>query len=83
MFDNRFKQRGKRPTPDSSDSPKDTSTASDPPAKKPKTDAPLSESPAPRRTHARSSRAAQYQKEVKSYAGHGLKDDGIGVRPLV
>ena len=26
---------------------------------------------------------AQYEKEVKSYAGRSLKDDGIGVRPLV
>ncbi|TFY54687.1 hypothetical protein EVG20_g9607 [Dentipellis fragilis] len=63
----RQKQRGKRPTPDSSDSPKDTSTASDPPAKKPKTDEPMT----------------QYQKEVKSYSGHGLKDDGIGIEGSV
>ncbi|TFY74151.1 hypothetical protein EWM64_g9861 [Hericium alpestre] len=64
MFDSRFKKRGKRPTPDSSDS-KDT--AADPPAKKAKPDEPMS----------------QYQKEVKTYAGRSLKDDGIGVRPLV
>lgn len=63
-FDSRFKQRGKRPSPDSSDS---KSTTIDSPAKKIKTDAPMS----------------QYEREVKSYAGRSLKDDGIGVRPLV
>ncbi|THH18367.1 hypothetical protein EW146_g2597 [Bondarzewia mesenterica] len=63
-FDNRFKQRGKRPSPDSSNS---KNTAADPPTKKAKTEVPMS----------------QYEKEVKSYAGRSLKDDGIGVRPLV
>ncbi|PCH39843.1 hypothetical protein WOLCODRAFT_67732 [Wolfiporia cocos MD-104 SS10] len=41
--------------------------ATEPPAKKTRADEPLT----------------QYQKEVKNYAGRSLKDDGIGVRPLV
>jgi len=65
-FDSRFKKRGKRPAP--SDSPNSAATVvEDPPAKKSKSDKPLTE----------------YEKEVKNYAGHSLKDDGIGVRPLV
>ncbi|GBE82978.1 hypothetical protein BKA93DRAFT_725900 [Sparassis latifolia] len=36
-------------------------------AKKPKVDKPMT----------------QYQKEVRNYAGRSLKDNGIGVRPLV
>ncbi|KAH8091018.1 hypothetical protein BXZ70DRAFT_1011278 [Cristinia sonorae] len=44
-----------------------SATSSETPTKKTKTDEPLT----------------QYQKEVKSYAGRSLKDDGIGVRPLV
>ena len=27
--------------------------------------------------------AAEYEKEVKNYAGRNLKDDGMGVRALV
>ncbi|TCD68346.1 hypothetical protein EIP91_010984 [Steccherinum ochraceum] len=45
----------------------DSASVADTPVKKTKTEEPLS----------------QYQKEVKSYAGRSLKDDGIGVRPLV
>ncbi|KZT09199.1 uncharacterized protein LAESUDRAFT_722924 [Laetiporus sulphureus 93-53] len=41
--------------------------ATEPPVKKSKVDTPMT----------------QYEKEVKSYAGRSLKDDGIGVRPLV
>ncbi|THH32416.1 hypothetical protein EUX98_g1772 [Antrodiella citrinella] len=63
QFDSRFKARGKRPSPESADDEAVTES----PAKKTKTDAPLT----------------QYEKEVKSYAGRSLKDNGIGVRPLV
>jgi len=62
-FDARFKKRGKRPPPDSSSS----ATSENPPAKKPKSDKPMTE----------------YEKEVKNYAGRNLKDDGIGIRALV
>ncbi|KAI0059616.1 hypothetical protein BV25DRAFT_1828882 [Artomyces pyxidatus] len=64
-FDSRFKNRGKRASPDD----KNTSdTADDHPAKKVKGDTPLS----------------QYEKEVKGYSGGRiLKEDGMGVRPLV
>jgi len=65
-FDERFKNRGKRPAPDSSA----PSAADDPPTKKAKGDKD-------------SKPLTQYEKEVKSYAGRSLKDDGIGVRPLV
>ncbi|PSR70843.1 hypothetical protein PHLCEN_2v13284 [Hermanssonia centrifuga] len=44
-----------------------SSTVTDNPSKKPRVDKPLT----------------QYEKEVKTYAGRSLKDDGIGVRPLV
>ncbi|KIJ64570.1 hypothetical protein HYDPIDRAFT_154231 [Hydnomerulius pinastri MD-312] len=66
-FVERFRNRGKRPPPDSS--PAVTSTDSqESPAKKAKVDnAPLTD----------------YQKEVRDYAGRSLKDTGTGVRPLV
>ncbi|KAH9949795.1 hypothetical protein B0H21DRAFT_726012 [Amylocystis lapponica] len=44
-----------------------SNTATEHLAKKTKTEEPLT----------------QYEKEVKNYAGRSLKDDGIGVRPLV
>ncbi|KII86839.1 hypothetical protein PLICRDRAFT_55735 [Plicaturopsis crispa FD-325 SS-3] len=62
-FDNRFKNRGKRPPPDASN---EIVPPEDPPAKKTKTDKPLTD----------------YEKQVKSY-GRSLKDDGMGIRPLV
>jgi len=50
------------------ESPNSSSTAAaDPPSKKMKTEKELT----------------QYEKEVKSYAGRSLKDNGTGVRPLV
>ncbi|KAI0086920.1 hypothetical protein BDY19DRAFT_907807 [Irpex rosettiformis] len=63
-FDSRFKRRGKRPAPDSTNS--DTSTEN--PAKKSKGEEPP---------------LTKYQQELQNYAGKSLKDDGIGVRPLV
>ena len=77
------KQRGKRPSPDSSDS---KSTTIDSPAKKIKTDAPMSECLRPAHIYnilIEHITLGQYEREVKSYAGRSLKDDGIGVRPLV
>jgi len=65
-FDNRFKNRGKRPAPDESDSSPSTATTENP-SKKPKADSNLT----------------KYEKEMKNFAGRSLKDDGIGVRPLV
>jgi len=62
-FDERFKNRGKRPPPDAPSS----NPITEPPVKKTKVEKPMT----------------QYEKEVKSYAGRSLKDDGIGVRPLV
>ncbi|KAI0916963.1 hypothetical protein AcW1_007719 [Taiwanofungus camphoratus] len=62
-FDERFKNRGKRPLPDAANS----ESATEPSSKKTKIEKPMT----------------QYEKEVKSYAGRSLKDDGIGVRPLV
>ncbi|KDQ62832.1 hypothetical protein JAAARDRAFT_203863 [Jaapia argillacea MUCL 33604] len=62
-FDQRFKNRGKRPSPDSTVS---TSTTDEPAAKKAKGEEPKT----------------QYEREVKSYTS-SLKDNGIGVRPLV
>ncbi|KAH7924516.1 hypothetical protein BV22DRAFT_1090721, partial [Leucogyrophana mollusca] len=64
QFDDRFKRRGKRPPPDSCSS---VTIPETPPAKKSKTDEPLTD----------------YQKEVRGYAGRSLKDAGTGVRPLV
>ncbi|KAI0040110.1 hypothetical protein FA95DRAFT_1585117 [Auriscalpium vulgare] len=64
-FDNRFKNRGKRSSPDD---PSSKTSADDPPSKKARADAPMS----------------QYEKELKSYnGGRILKEDGMGVRPLV
>lgn len=77
------KRRGKRKHPDESSS----SPVTEIPAKKTKTDTPMSKHGL--RLYPLSAkaltvrRAAQYSKEVKSYAGRSLKDDGIGVRPLV
>ncbi|KAF8327401.1 uncharacterized protein EI90DRAFT_3067608 [Cantharellus anzutake] len=69
-FDDRFKKRGKRPAP-SADTPDSGSSGEtdEPagPAKKAKTSEPLS----------------QYEKEVQGYQSRLLKDQGIGVRPLV
>ncbi|KAL0961466.1 hypothetical protein HGRIS_006410 [Hohenbuehelia grisea] len=73
-FDSRFKNRGKRPLPtDSADNEfSSSSTRVDEvsPNKKLKADTeskPLSE----------------YEKQLKSYSGHIIKDSGMGVRPLV
>ena len=77
------KQRGKRPSPDSSDS---KSTTIDSPVKKIKTDAPMSACLCSAHIHnilIDHTILGQYEREVKSYAGRSLKDDGIGVRPLV
>ncbi|KAG8935758.1 hypothetical protein FRC03_006443 [Tulasnella sp. 419] len=60
-FDNRFKNRGKRPA---EASPAETSSDPDHPSKKIKS-------------------LSQYEKEVKSYEGRSLKDNGTGIRPLV
>jgi hypothetical protein len=75
------KKRGKRPPPDSSSS----ATSENPPAKRPKSDKPMSGSPIARSIiHSISMIfAAEYEKEVKNYAGRNLKDDGIGIRALV
>ncbi|EMD40183.1 hypothetical protein CERSUDRAFT_71962 [Gelatoporia subvermispora B] len=62
-FDERFKKRGKRPSPD----PASSESATDSPAKKPKVEKEMT----------------QYEKEVKNYTTPSLKDNGIGVRPLV
>lgn len=70
-FDERFKNRGKRPAPETSAS----STADDPPSKRVKGDKD--------RDKDKDQPLTQYEREVKSYAGRSLKDDGIGVRPLV
>jgi len=53
--------------PAPSDSSTSATVVEDPPSKKPRSDKPMTE----------------YEKEVKNYAGRSLKDDGIGVRPLV
>ncbi|KAH9924325.1 uncharacterized protein BXZ73DRAFT_91313 [Epithele typhae] len=71
-FDSRFKNRGKRRSPDTS-SPA-PATESPTPAKKAKVEEPLS---------APFSSATVYQKELQNYADRSLKDSGIGVRPLV
>ena len=75
------KKRGKRPPPD----PSSSATSENPPAKKPKSDKPMSGSLAARSAIYPISMtfAAEYEKEVKNYAGRNLKDDGIGVRALV
>ncbi|KAI0314154.1 hypothetical protein OF83DRAFT_1138087 [Amylostereum chailletii] len=67
-LDNRFKSRGKRPSPNESDSTHSPAVDSArPPIKKPKKDHTMTD----------------YQKQVKAFAGRSLKDDGMGVRPLV
>ncbi|KAF9222966.1 hypothetical protein BS17DRAFT_782885 [Gyrodon lividus] len=67
QFADRFKSRGKRPPLESS--PATTSTDfQESPAKKVKVDDPS---------------LTNYQKVVRDYAGHNLKDAGTGVRPLV
>ncbi|KAF8514227.1 hypothetical protein BU17DRAFT_68469 [Hysterangium stoloniferum] len=71
QFEERFKKRGKRPTPDT---PATTHDADDLPSKKLKieNDAPLM-----------ADVSAQYEKDVHTYAGRSLKDNGTGIRPLV
>jgi len=73
-FEDRFKNRGKRPAPSDSDGAAGSSGSaaaaaaeSGGSAKKLKTDKVLT----------------QYEKEVQSYESRSLKDQGIGVRPLV
>ena len=74
------KTRGKRPASEAAGA----TSASESPAKKSKTDEPLSEAHfASCLLSLADDSSAQYEKEVKSYAGRSLKDDGIGVRPLV
>ncbi|KAF9510933.1 hypothetical protein BS47DRAFT_1364151 [Hydnum rufescens UP504] len=67
------KKRGKRPAASSVDAPDtEASTESGSSAKKAKSETPL-----------RRNLSAQYEKEVKGYQSRSLKDQGIGVRPLV
>jgi len=70
-FEDRFKNRGKRSAPSDSDGAAGASGQTPPesggPTKKPKTEKVLT----------------QYEKEVQSYESRSLKDQGIGVRPLV
>jgi hypothetical protein len=75
------KKRGKRPPPDSAGS----ITEENPQAKKPKFDKPMSASLIAQAAFYPTSMvfAAEYEKEVKNYAGRNLKDDGMGVRALV
>lgn len=74
------KKRGKRPPPDAPNS----NSVPEPPSKKAKADTPMCEFGVAGLSALLISRvAAQYEKEVKSYAGRSLKDNGIGVRPLV
>jgi len=76
------KKRGKRPSPDSTNS----ITEENPQAKKPKFDKPMSESLIAQAAIYPTSTtmvAAEYEKEVKNYAGRNLKDNGMGVRALV
>jgi len=78
------KKRGKRPAP--SDSSTSATVVEDPPSKKPRSDKPMSASSFGFMSYRISSlinASAEYEKEVKNYAGRSLKDDGIGVRPLV
>ncbi|KAF8508218.1 hypothetical protein JB92DRAFT_3098070 [Gautieria morchelliformis] len=72
-FEDRFKNRGKRPAPDTSVS----NAIDDHLSKKVKVER---ERDKERDTE---KPLTQYEKEVKSYAGRSLKDDGIGIRPLV
>ncbi|KAF8575483.1 hypothetical protein K439DRAFT_1419774 [Ramaria rubella] len=68
-FEERFKKRGKRLVEDTLVS----DPADDHPSKRAKND----------KDKDKDQPLTQYEKEVKSYAGRSLKDDGIGVRPLV
>ena len=72
------RMRGKRPLP----SPDNSSDSTDMPAKKPRTDEPPSKSSVLSYTEDVDRHTYEYQ-EVSSYAGRSLKDDGVGVRPLV
>ncbi|TFK52686.1 hypothetical protein OE88DRAFT_1725260 [Heliocybe sulcata] len=67
-FDDRFRKRGKRTTPEPSVSPE--STVDEPATKKAKSD------------HISDKLITDYERQVKSY-GTSLKDTGTGVRPLV
>ncbi|EJF63259.1 hypothetical protein BD309DRAFT_989486 [Dichomitus squalens] len=82
-FDNRFKNRGKRRSPDTSSS----TPATENPAKKAKVEEPLSESShsgiASVSDESTERTQDQYKKELQNYADRSLKDSGIGVRPLV